>query len=93
MIIAGAIDKGGELRDRAAEVGMPLVFASRASYLDDIDLIRPDNMQAAQMVTEHLIRRGHQRIARLGGQSASPDPRRTGGRLLRHLIEVRPAVS
>jgi LacI family transcriptional regulator of maltose regulon len=63
VIIAGAIDKGSELRDRAAEVGMPLVFASRASYLDDIDLIRPDNMQAAQIVTEHLIRRGHQRIA------------------------------
>ena len=71
VIIAGAIDKGSELRDRAAEVGMPLVFASRASYLDDIDLIRPDNMQAAQIVTEHLIRRGHQRIAWLGGQSAS----------------------
>ncbi len=50
---------------------MPLVFASRASYLDDVDLIRPDNMQAAQLVTEHLIRRGHQRIAWLGGQSAS----------------------
>ena len=26
VIIAGAIDKGGELRDRAAEVGMPLVL-------------------------------------------------------------------
>ncbi len=61
----------GELRERAAEAGVPLVFASRASYLDDVDLIRPDNMQAAQLVTEHLIRRGHQRIAWLGGQSAS----------------------
>ncbi len=71
MIIAGAIDRGSELRERAAEAGVPLVFASRASYLDDVDLIRPDNMQAAQLVTEHLIRRGHQRIARLGGQSAS----------------------
>jgi LacI family transcriptional regulator of maltose regulon len=50
---------------------VPLVFASRASYLDDVDLIRPDNMQAAQLVTEHLIRRGHQRIAWLGGQSSS----------------------
>ncbi|RXY12569.1 Mal regulon transcriptional regulator MalI, partial [Klebsiella pneumoniae] len=64
VIIAGAIDRGSELRERAAE-------ASRASYLDDVDLIRPDNMQAAQLVTEHLIRRGHQRIAWLGGQSAS----------------------
>ncbi|CAM3527280.1 Maltose regulon regulatory protein MalI [Klebsiella spallanzanii] len=71
VVIAGAIDQGAELRDRAIEAGMPLVFASRASYLDDVDLIRPDNMQAAQMVTEHLIRRGHQRIAWLGGQSSS----------------------
>ena len=66
VIIAGSIDRGSELRERAA-----LVFASRASYLDDVDLIRPDNMQAAQLVTEHLIRRGHQRIAWLGGQSSS----------------------
>lgn len=71
VVIAGAVDKGAELRDKADESGVPLVFASRASYLDDVDLIRPDNMQAAQMLTEHLIRRGHQRIAWLGGQSAS----------------------
>lgn len=71
MIIAGSIDRGSELRERAAQAGVPLVFASRASYLDDVDLIRPDNMQAAQLVTEHLIRRGHQRIAWLGGQSSS----------------------
>ncbi len=48
-----------------------MVFASRASYLDDADTVRPDNMQAAQLLTEYLIRQGHQRIARLGGQSAS----------------------
>ncbi|MBN0517412.1 hypothetical protein JTM39_38230, partial [Pseudomonas aeruginosa] len=50
VIIAGAIDRGSELRERAAEAGVPLVFASRASYLDDVDLMRPDNMQAAQLV-------------------------------------------
>lgn len=71
VIIAGAIDRGAELCGRAAEECIPLVFASRASYLDDIDLVRPDNMQAAQMLTEHLIRRGHQRIAWLGGKSSS----------------------
>lgn len=47
------------------------MFASRASYLDDADTVRPDNMQAAQLLTEYLIRQGHQRIAWLGGQSAS----------------------
>ncbi|KNC94043.1 Mal regulon transcriptional regulator MalI [Trabulsiella odontotermitis] len=71
VIIAGSVDRGAELRDRAEEAGVPLVFASRASYLDEVDLIRPDNMQAAQLITEHLIRRGHQRIAWLGGQSSS----------------------
>ncbi|MCS2161799.1 Mal regulon transcriptional regulator MalI [Scandinavium sp. H11S7] len=71
VVIAGSVDQGMELRDKADESGVPLVFASRASYLDDVDLIRPDNMQAAQMITEHLIRRGHQRIAWLGGLSAS----------------------
>ncbi|EGJ97220.1 periplasmic binding s and sugar binding domain of the LacI family protein [Escherichia coli DEC6E] len=48
-----------------------MIFASRASYLDDVDTVRPDNMQAAQLLTEHLIRNGHQRIAWLGGQSSS----------------------
>lgn len=48
-----------------------MVFASRASYLDDADTVRPDNMQAAQLLTEYLIRQGHQRIAWQGGQSAS----------------------
>lgn len=62
---------GSELCERAAQKGVPLVFASRASYLDEADTLRPDNMQAAQMLTEHLIHRGHQRIAWLGGKSSS----------------------
>ncbi len=45
VIIAGSVDRGSELRERAAQAGVPLVFASRASYLDDVDLIRPDNRQ------------------------------------------------
>ncbi|CCJ84377.1 Maltose regulon regulatory protein MalI (repressor for malXY) [Cronobacter dublinensis 582] len=36
-----------------------------------MDTVRPDNQQAARLVTEHLIRRGHQRIAWLGGASSS----------------------
>ncbi|XNM70715.1 Mal regulon transcriptional regulator MalI [Escherichia coli] len=71
VVIAGSVDQASELRAKAAETETPLVFASRASYLDEVDIIRPDNMQAAQLVTEHLIRRGHQRIAWLGGQSSS----------------------
>ncbi|POP47171.1 Mal regulon transcriptional regulator MalI [Superficieibacter electus] len=71
VIIAGSLAHGTELRQAADRSGIPVVFACRASYLDEVDLIRPDNMQAAQILTEQLIQRGHQRIAWLGGQSAS----------------------
>ena len=71
VVIAGGAGVSGELQAYAAEQSTPLVFASRASYLDDADCVRPDNMQAAQMLTEYLIQRGHQRIAWLGGNSAS----------------------
>lgn len=71
VVIAGAAGSSDALRERAEEKGIPVVFASRASYLEEVDTVRPDNMQAAQLLTEHLIRLGHQRIAWLGGQSSS----------------------
>ncbi|EAM7545479.1 Mal regulon transcriptional regulator MalI [Salmonella enterica] len=71
MVIAGAAGSSEVLRAQADAQGIPVVFASRASYLDDADTVRPDNMQAVQLLTEYLIRQGHQRIAWLGGQSAS----------------------
>ena len=67
VVIAGAAGSSDDLRRMAEEKGIPVIFASRASYLDDVDTVRPDNMQAAQLLTEHLIRNGHQRIAWLGG--------------------------
>ncbi len=71
VVIAGAAGSSDDLRRIAEEKAIPVIFASRASYLDDVDAVRPDNMQAAQLLTEHLIRNGHQRIAWLGGQSSS----------------------
>ncbi|SUG33434.1 maltose regulon repressor [Salmonella enterica subsp. arizonae] len=69
VVIAGAAGSGETLRAQAEARGIPVVFASRASYLDDADTVRPDNMQAAQLLTEYLIRQGHQRIAWLGGKA------------------------
>lgn len=68
VVIAGAAGSSDDLQQLAADKGIPVVFASRASYLDDVDTVRPDNMQASQLLVEHLIRRGHQRIAWLGGR-------------------------
>ncbi|EOE9731032.1 Mal regulon transcriptional regulator MalI, partial [Salmonella enterica subsp. enterica serovar Schwarzengrund] len=52
MVIAGAAGSSEALRAQADAQGIPVVFASRASYLDDADTVRPDNMQAAQLLTE-----------------------------------------
>ncbi|MEA1065078.1 Mal regulon transcriptional regulator MalI [Apirhabdus apintestini] len=71
IVIAGGGDDGGLLRAQAEQHQIPLIFASRAAYPDETEAVRPDNMQAARLLTEHLISRGHQRIAWLGGRSAS----------------------
>ena len=47
VVIAGAAGSSDDLRRMAEEKAIPVIFASRASYLDDVDTVRPDNMQAA----------------------------------------------
>ncbi len=92
VVIAGAAGSSDDLRRIAEEKAIPVIFASRASYLDDVDTVRPDNMQAAQLLTEHLIRNGHQRIAWLGGQSSSLTRAERVG-LLCDSTKIWPAVS
>ncbi|MGK3141252.1 Mal regulon transcriptional regulator MalI [Pantoea sp. C2G6] len=71
VVLGGGADKAGQIGARARELQMALVCAARASSLEEVDAIRPDNAQAARLATEYLIRQGHQRIAWLGGHSAS----------------------
>ncbi len=93
VVIAGAAGSSDDLRRMAEEKSIPVIFASRASYLDDVDTVRPDNMQAAQLLTEHLIRNGHQRIALAGRAKFLINPCRTGGGLLCNSTKIWPAVS
>lgn len=72
LIIGGGGSEGiQQLRQRAQEQNLPLVCAARSSGLEGIDVIRPDNMQAAKLAAEYLIQQGHRRIAYLGGKSDS----------------------
>ncbi|STI55086.1 Repressor of malXY [Escherichia coli] len=93
VVIAGAAGSSDDLRRMAEEKAIPVIFASRASYLDDVDTVRPDNMQAAQLLTEHLIRNGHQRIAWLGGQSSSLTRAERVGGYWCNSTKIWPAVS
>ncbi|CAI1652584.1 Catabolite control protein [Serratia quinivorans] len=71
MVLAGGVRSAEGLKEKAAEQGVPLVCAARSNGLEGVDVVRPDNMQAAKMATEFLIKRGHSQIAYLGGQSSS----------------------
>jgi LacI family transcriptional regulator of maltose regulon len=71
IVLAGGIRAAAGLKEKAAEQGVPLVCVARSSGLEGVDVVRPDNMQAAKLATEFLIKRGHSQIAYLGGQSDS----------------------
>lgn len=80
VVIAGAADSSDALRQLAEEKGFRS-YLPHEPVTDDVDTVRPDNMQAAQLLVEHLIRHGHQRIAWLGTEFFF-NPRRACRRLL-----------
>lgn len=57
--------------DKVKNVGLPIVCVARAKINQPIDFVGPDNMQAAKIATEYLIKQGHRQIAYVGGQSDS----------------------
>ncbi|QNK34797.1 Mal regulon transcriptional regulator MalI [Serratia sp. JUb9] len=71
LVLAGGARAVDGLQAQAAEQGVPLVCAARSGSVAEVDVVRPDNMQAAQIATEFLIKRGHRQIAYLGGRSDS----------------------
>lgn len=71
LIIGGGKEDISQLKKRAEELNLPLVCAARSSGLEGIDVIRPDNTQAAKLATEYLVKQGHHQIAYLGGNSNS----------------------
>ncbi|WP_158781353.1 Mal regulon transcriptional regulator MalI [Pantoea sp. BAV 3049] len=71
IVLGGGAENASHLVEKAREQGIALICASRASSLDETDSIRPDNLHAAKMATEYLIKRGHHCIAWLGGSGSS----------------------
>jgi len=71
IVLGGAVAQAETLIAQAQEQQIALICAARASSLDSVDSLRPDNSQAARIATEYLIRQGHQRIAWIGGLGSS----------------------
>lgn len=57
--------------DNLKQHNLPMVCISRSSVDKHIDYVGPDNMHAAKLATEHLVKQGHRRIAYVGGASSS----------------------
>lgn len=71
IVLGGAVAQAETLIVQAQEQNIALICAARASSLEKVDSLRPDNSQAARIATEYLIRQGHQRIAWMGGLGSS----------------------
>jgi LacI family transcriptional regulator len=54
---------------RIEAAGVPIVFTMRRLPESRIPVIAPDNHRGAFIATEHLIRKGHRRLAFFGGSS------------------------
>jgi LacI family transcriptional regulator len=79
-ILLNPIGLGAAYRDRLRRVARPIVtFDQRVSGLE-CDYVGVDSEQAGRVLTEYLLRRGHRRIAFIGGRPGlwSADMRREG---------------
>lgn len=67
IILFAVLGSSDELIKKIKKIGIPVVLVNR-SY-PGCDYIGIDDMLAGQLATEHLIKKGHNRIAYLGGDS------------------------
>ncbi len=72
LIICPATNSRTETFDRLFTQGVPVCIAVRPWPDGRFDFSGTDNFRAAQMAANALIRRGHRRIAFLGGERGNP---------------------
>lgn len=88
VVIAGAAGSSDDLRVMAEEKGIPVVFASRASYLDDADTVRPDNMRGCATVDRASDSSWSSAHRMVGWTEFFINARGTCRRLLRDVAEI-----
>jgi len=69
LIVSPARGTGPDAFRRIEAASIPVVFAMRRLPASRIPAVTPDNHRGAKLATEHLIGKGHRRLAFLGGFS------------------------
>ncbi|WP_246018304.1 LacI family DNA-binding transcriptional regulator [Pelagibacterium montanilacus] len=72
LIVCPATGSSLETFDRLHERRIPVCIAVRPFASDRFDFSGPDNFRAAEIATDALLKRGHRRIAFLGGERGNP---------------------
>ena len=67
LIVSPAIGSTAERFSGSSPAHPPVVFISRTFFDSSFDYVVNDDREAARLATEHLLRRGHTRIALAGG--------------------------
>jgi len=68
LIVAPARGTAVDAFKRIEVAGLPIVFAMRRLADSRIPVVAPDNYRGGALVAEHLIRKGHRRLAFFGGR-------------------------
>src|SRR5262245_29044277 len=67
LIVSPAHGTAPDAFRRIEQAGIPIVFVMRRLPSSRIPAVTPDNHRGAYLAAEHLIRKGHRRLAFLGG--------------------------
>jgi DNA-binding LacI/PurR family transcriptional regulator len=94
--ILASTSKDSDVPNRLMAAGVPVVLVSRYSDNSSADYVGVDNQGGGYLVTQHLLRVGHERIAFIrGAESASTSRDREAGyrsALEDHGIQYEPAL-
>lgn len=69
LIVAPSRNSRADSFKKVELSGIPIVFAMRRLADSRIPVVAPDNYRGGAMAAEHLIAKGHRRLAFLGGQA------------------------
>lgn len=69
LIVSPARGTAPDAFRRIEQASIPILFAMRRLPASRIPAVTPDNHRGALLATEHLVRKGHRRLAFLGGFS------------------------
>jgi DNA-binding LacI/PurR family transcriptional regulator len=78
LLVVGSVPDRARLAEVVGDLPV-VVVGARAEGLASADVVRSDDTAGMELVVDHLVERGHRRIAHLGGAGGAVAEERAGG--------------